>query len=610
MHGETLRRFSLTSIFLGRRYRNLGKFFLILIPSVIAALLEGISFACLLLAFSQMTSSTEMTSSFSFLPLQKWANLFKVTDPLKGFICWILGAVFLQGLRSVLVFFTSYLTSKISLKIQVEAQSLVVRQILRLSFSCVNRYRLGDLVEYAKTPSTFIPPFMDAINKLINSGALLIASLVLMLKIAPLLTLITWGLFAGFFMIQKNIIQIIVRHSSALSIHATEFGKLVIQILENLRLVHVYQRQKYLEKDLSVVLGSVAQASRDLYFWHHSIPSVNELIAMICMGSVLVSGIFILDYKSPSDISCLFTFLILAYRGSTRMQALVSAVSSMAVHFGPILRLRAILSDDEKEYLPVSGAAFESLKENIVFRSVSLCYAPNLPYALKDLSFTLPLGKITAIVGPSGAGKTSVIDLLTRLYEPTGGEILVNGVPFSHFDLGSWREALGVVSQECMVFNDTVESNIRFGFENASYQDIVDAATLSGAHEFIMRMKEGYRTQLGERGYKLSGGEIQRISFARALLRKPNFLILDEATSQLDSKTEQTIQQALEMFSHHRTVLIVAHRLSTVTCADQILYIDGGQLMESGTHQQLLARRGRYADLWEIQSKAHHEVVI
>ncbi len=171
--------------------------------------------------------------------------------------------------------------------------------------------------------------------------------------------------------------------------------------------------------------------------------------------------------------------------------------------------------------------------------------------------------------------------------------------------MASWRKALGVVSQDSCIFNETVVENIRFGVDHATREEVIEAAKLSGAHGFIMKLDEGYETRLGEKGYKLSGGEIQRISLARALLKNPQILILDEATSHLDRATEQEIQNSLEMYSRNRTVIVIAHRLSTITMADQIIFIEDGTVVESGTHSQLIALNGKYAQLWHLQSMAN-----
>jgi ATP-binding cassette subfamily B protein/subfamily B ATP-binding cassette protein MsbA len=277
--------------------------------------------------------------------------------------------------------------------------------------------------------------------------------------------------------------------------------------------------------------------------------------------------------------------------------------AAAAMHSGPIVRLTEILKDEGKEYLPSHGHYFHQFKDGLEFHSVTLQYGESNQPAIENLSFKVPRGLITAIVGPSGGGKSSILDLIIRLYQPTDGRITVDGKDISEFEIASWRSILGVVSQDSFIFNDTVEENIRFGVDAASHEDIIEAAKLSQAHDFICTLSEGYQTKLGEKGYKLSGGQLQRISLARALLKKPQILILDEATSSLDSMTELAVQRALENYSQDRTTLVIAHRLSTVTNADQILYIENGKLLEPGTHNELMTIGGKYASLWKLQSQ-------
>jgi len=595
----------LMSIFLGERMRNLWFFAIIMIPNFVSALLEGASFAFILLAFSQITGGKETFSSLKLPLIHNLIENLTFPTPFQAFIAWILIAVILQFIRSSLVFFTSYMTSKLSLKIQAIAQTRVYSQILRLTFPCVNRYRLGDLAEYAKTPSTFIPPLLEALNRSINAVLMSLAALYLMIGISPTLTLITLCLFIVVGISQKKLIKKIIQSSTRLSEHMADFGKLTIQTLESLRLIHTYHRHNKVLRDISTILDDISFTSKKLHFWNGSIPSINEVFGVISIGFLLVMSLVVFDSNHAEGIPCLFTFLVLAYRGSTRLQMGISGIATMAVYVGPILRLKEILNDEDKEYMPLVGHPFKTFKESIEFRSVSLRYAKNLPSAVTDLSFTIPRCSITAIVGPSGGGKSSILDMLIRLYDPTEGKILIDGHPISEFEITSWRHALGVVSQESNIFNDTVEENIRFGVDNVTQNEIVEVAKLAGAHDFILKLSEQYQTKLGEKGYKLSGGELQRLSLARALVKNPQILILDEATSSLDTFTEQAVQRALEYFSRARTVLIIAHRLSTITSADQILYIENGRLIEVGTHRDLVGKKGKYAHLWSLQSQVH-----
>lgn len=600
-----MKRSPLAAIFLGPKMNHLRIFLVILIPNFISALLEGASFAFILLAFSQFSEGGEAFSSLKIPLIHDWIVKFPFSSSLQAFVVWILVAIFLQGVRSALVFLTTYMTSHLSLKIQTSAQRQVYAQILRLSFSCVNRYRLGDLAEHVKTPSIAIPPFMDHLNRLINVCMMALVALYLMIKISTSLTLVTLLFFVFFGYLQKKIIQKIVEHSTHLSAHMADFGEWISQTLGGIRLIHTYHRHRKIQEDISTILDTVSSTSKKLHFWNSSIPSVNEMIGIISLGSILVASLLIFEAHHTRGVSHLFTFLILAYRVSTRIQIGIGALGTMAVHVGPIIRLKELLKSEDKEYLPLSGHSFKRLKKEIAFRSVTLRYGKELSLAISDLSCTIPCGSTTAIVGPSGGGKSSILDMLIRLYEPTSGEIAIDGVPLSELEIASWRHALGVVSQDPFIFNHTVAENIRFGMEGVSEEQMIEVAKLSGAHDFIMSLKEQYQTKLGEKGYKLSGGERQRLALARALLKNPQVLILDEATSNLDSLTEQAVQRALTRYAKDRTALIIAHRLSTITFADQILYIENGRLIETGTHEQLIANGGKYALLWSLQSQTN-----
>jgi ATP-binding cassette subfamily B protein len=220
---------------------------------------------------------------------------------------------------------------------------------------------------------------------------------------------------------------------------------------------------------------------------------------------------------------------------------------------------------------------------------------------LKDVSFIIPAGTITAVVGQSGAGKSTLARLLFRFYDIQAGAILLDGQNIQDVQQASLRKAIGIVPQDTVLFNDTIAYNIAYGSPGASLAEIQEAARAAQMSEFIEHLPEGYETPVGERGLKLSGGEKQRVAIARTLLKKPALLIFDEATSALDSKTERAFQEELFNLARNRTTLIIAHRLSTVVHADQILVMDQGKIIERGTHQQLLQANGRYTSMWQMQ---------
>jgi ATP-binding cassette subfamily B protein len=237
------------------------------------------------------------------------------------------------------------------------------------------------------------------------------------------------------------------------------------------------------------------------------------------------------------------------------------------------------------------------------FDDVRFSYDPERPI-LKGLSFEVPAGKTVAIVGPSGAGKSTISRLLFRLYDISGGRILIDGQDIRDVTQESLRASIGMVPQDTVLFNDTIRYNIRYGRWDATDAEVEEAASLAQIDSFIRRSPKGYETEVGERGLKLSGGEKQRVAIARTVLKAPPILLLDEATSALDSHTEQEIQIALERVSRNRTSLVIAHRLSTIVGADEIIVLDQGRIAERGTHSQLLAADGLYASMWNRQREA------
>jgi ATP-binding cassette subfamily B protein len=242
-------------------------------------------------------------------------------------------------------------------------------------------------------------------------------------------------------------------------------------------------------------------------------------------------------------------------------------------------------------------------KGQLRFENVYFSYDPQRPI-LKGVDFEVPAGKMVAIVGPSGAGKSTISRLLFRFYEPNSGRILIDGQDIGGVTQVSLRAALGMVPQDTVLFNDTIEYNIRYGRPDATHEEVVEAARMAQIDEFIRMLPDGYKATVGERGLKLSGGEKQRVAIARTILKGPPILILDEATSALDSHTEKEIQDALDRVAKDRTTLIIAHRLSTIVHADNILVLEKGRLVEQGTHAELIAKGGLYASLWARQRQA------
>jgi ATP-binding cassette subfamily B protein len=263
----------------------------------------------------------------------------------------------------------------------------------------------------------------------------------------------------------------------------------------------------------------------------------------------------------------------------------------------------SILSRDPEVKDAPAAAPLNVAKGHIRFEDVRFAYEPDRPI-LKGISFEVPAGRTVAVVGPSGAGKSTISRLLFRFYDLSGGRIMIDGQDISRVTQQSLREAIGMVPQDTVLFNDTIRYNIRYGRWDASDRDVEEAARLAQIDGFIRMSPQGYETEVGERGLKLSGGEKQRVAIARTILKGPPILLLDEATSALDSHTEKEIQDALERVSKGRTTLVIAHRLSTIVTADEIIVLDQGQIVERGNHRALLAQNGLYASMWDRQREA------
>lgn len=333
-----------------------------------------------------------------------------------------------------------------------------------------------------------------------------------------------------------------------------------------------------------------------------SIIAVGLVIIMLLAAHGITTGTmtvgdFVLVNTYLIQLYLPLNFLGIVYR------EIKQALTDMAVMFS--------LADQKPEVIDPPGAQPVHVKKGkVAFESVHFAYHPERPI-LRGVSFVVPEGRMIAIVGSSGAGKSTLSRLLFRFYDVTDGRITIDGQDIRTITQASLRAAIGVVPQDTVLFNDNLFYNISYGRPTATRTEIEQAARMAELHDFIMSLPEGYDTRVGERGLKLSGGEKQRVAIARTLLKQPVILIFDEATSALDSRTEQEIQKSLRQVSINRTTLVIAHRLSTVIDADEILVLDGGVVAERGPHNALLARKGLYAEMWQRQQEAArlHEVL-
>ena len=332
-----------------------------------------------------------------------------------------------------------------------------------------------------------------------------------------------------------------------------------------------------------------------------SSPLNETLGAFVMVCIVWFGGSMILDADGTSNLTGekFIAFIVVFSQLLRPIQGISNSIGYMNKTKASIDRINTILNTDEKIHEVENPIKLKELTKGLTFNNVSFKYKDE--YVLKNINFTIPKGKTYALVGESGSGKSTISDLLPRFYDVVEGEILFDDVDIRQAAIRDLRSHIGIVSQESILFNETAKNNICFGTNEASEEQIVAAAKIANAHDFIMNLENGYDTNIGERGNKLSGGQKQRMSIARAVLKDPSIMILDEATSALDTESEKLVQDALDKLMQERTSLVIAHRLSTIRNADQIIVLSKGEIKEMGTHDDLISKKGLYFNLCSMQ---------
>lgn len=474
------------------------------------------------------------------------------------------------------------------------------RHLLTLDLNFFQRTRSGQLISTVMVDADRTKQAVTAsLAALFQNLVLILGTLAFLATISPRLTLITLATAPILVFGIRALLGRLRRHSR---LWQEEQGQLTATVSERLgamKLIRAYGGEVAEARFFADQAARYRKRVQRTQRYSSMTSPVSELFG----GLVLTLIIWAAANPAVTGVELGAAATIGFLVGSLKMMSPLKSISqfpaSWAIAQASAERVFALLDEPSAE-ADTPDAVPARFEREIVFDRVSFAYAEGPP-VLMDISFTVPKGSIVAIVGPSGAGKTTLLDLLPRFHDPVSGAVRLDGTPLPSLQRASLRSLLGVVSQDTVLLNDTVYANISYGRPGATPAQVEAAARAANAAEFIAQLPGGYETLLGERGTRLSGGQRQRIAIARALLRDPPILLLDEATSALDTESERLVQDAIERLMRDRTVLVVAHRLATVLDADRILVLDGGQLVEQGTHQELLAENGLYRRLYDLQ---------
>lgn len=385
-----------------------------------------------------------------------------------------------------------------------------------------------------------------------------------------------------------------------------QWGQIMTELdetLGGLRVIKAFLAENKMLKRFTNTNDVYRKAMNEMAIRQSSAHPTSEFMGTVIIVIVLLfGGWLILSDNSPIDAAMFIYYLVILYSVINPLKEFSKAFYNIPQGLASMDRIDMILKADNNITDPASPVALGEMQEGIEFRDVCFSYANSEIQVLKNINLTVPKGKTIALVGQSGSGKSTLVDLVPRYHDVSSGAIMIDGKNVKDIKIADLRSQIGNVNQEAILFNDTFFNNITFGVDNATMEEVIAAAKIANAHDFIMESENGYDTMIGDRGGRLSGGQRQRISIARAILKNPPILILDEATSALDTESERLVQEALERLMKSRTTIAIAHRLSTIKNADEICVLHEGQIVERGTHEELIGKNGYYKRLNDMQS--------
>lgn len=514
-------------------------------------------------------------------------------------ICFLI--LLTTWLRTAFTFMGQVYSQKTQLVLGDRLRKRLFEQMQSLSLQYFAKQRTGDLINGITSEIYQLMQAFNVISTLLIQGSTLVVYVVSMLLLSWQLTVVSVLLYSLLTVAISNLLAWVREASFERTKASRGYTSIALEFINGIRTVQAFAAQDFERRRFYRASEQLLDTATKSVTAMSLVGPVTEGASVTLLVAILILAFTFLTSNGQLQSASLLAFLFVLFRSTPLIRQLNTARGQLSSFQGSLAHIKELLRTDDKIYLENGEVLFQGLRRAIEFHAVDFRYDPD-ELVLCDITLSIERGKMTALVGASGAGKTTLVDLIPRFYDPTEGQILIDGIDLKTFEINSVRRKLAVVSQDTFIFNDSVRNNIAYALEEVDEATIWEAARLANALEFIQNLPEGMDTRLGDRGVRLSGGQRQRIAIARALLRDPEILILDEATSALDSVTERLIQESIETLATGRTVIVIAHRLSTVVRADKVVVLERGRIVEQGGYQELLERQGR---LWKYHQIQH-----
>lgn len=514
----------------------------------------------------------------------------------------LLAIIFTIILKNLTIYLRSLVSVSFTKSLTNTIKSEMLQTMMDTDLDFYTKTKVGDLTKRLGSDTAQTTLTINAYIDLVTQGITILLFIGILISMSWELTIIASGLVALIAAINQVIIRRSKKIGHLLNREQKTYSVKVIETLNGIRLIKSVGSELREYQQIRKMMLAIEDIALKAQMNSALIGPVNEVTSIITIIFILVLGRYLFASQLENLSAILLTYLLVLFR----LLPVVSGLNGMRNQIAKGSASFDIAFDlwrrDNKPIMEFGSIPFEGFKDKIHFNKISFSYPGYSNLVIKEADLYLPKGQTLALVGGSGAGKSTFADLLPRFYDPSSGSITIDGIDLRQFNLKSLRQAMGIVSQTTFLFNDTVKNNILYARPDATEEEIIDAAKQGNAYDFIMELPKKWETEIGDRGVMLSGGQRQRLAIARALLQKPQILILDEATSALDTVSERLVQEAIDRLSSDRTVLIIAHRLSTVQKADKIAVLERGEVMEVGSHAELLKiEDGYYRRLHSIQ---------